>query len=142
MRALWGPEWTRLPARHPFEVLVQERDDCLWVFSLHDRREPGEVCENEAALAPLAAEAKFVRMLEQMVHEVRRDVAGEGVLDPAALAVDGSKREISFADKVLEPDEGDDRDAAEIQDEEQRHDARRKIVVDAVAEHSPGHQEQ
>ena len=85
--AVDGPLVLEGDADHLVQVFVEQRDDRRGIALFHQRREVGEVGEHERAFAPLAAEAQLAGIADQMLDEIRRDVAAEGLTDPAPLAL-------------------------------------------------------
>ena len=71
---------------HVVEIRVQQADGVHRVQILHQARETGDVGEDEAALLALATEFERFRVRDQIVDEVRRDVARECPADPALAA--------------------------------------------------------
>jgi len=73
-------------AGHAVEILVEEAPDVARIESFRHRREIGDVGEEERHLAPLAAERQLGRIVDQLLHKIRRNIERECVVDEFALA--------------------------------------------------------
>ena len=72
---------------HVVKVGVERGHRLTGVDGLHEGREALQVGKNEAAGLPRAAQLQRLGVLDQVVHLVRRHVAGKGRDQPALLSL-------------------------------------------------------